>query len=72
MNYRDYITIEPNKCGGKPCVRGLGITVYPYNRLFRGIMRKLFYDCTIGKYYTKKILIISLFGVIYRKFLYNQ
>ena len=28
MNYRDYVTIEPNKLGGKPCVRGLRITVY--------------------------------------------
>jgi uncharacterized protein (DUF433 family) len=28
MNYRDYITIEPDKRGGKPCVRGLRITVY--------------------------------------------
>jgi len=28
MNYRDYITIDPNKRGGKPCVRGLRITVY--------------------------------------------
>ena len=28
MNYREYITIEPNKRGGKPCVRGLRITVY--------------------------------------------
>jgi uncharacterized protein (DUF433 family) len=28
MNYRSYITIEPNKRGGKPCVRGLRITVY--------------------------------------------
>ena len=28
MNYRDYITIEPNKRSGKPCVRGLRITVY--------------------------------------------
>ncbi len=28
MKYRDYITIEPNKIGGKPCVRGLRITVY--------------------------------------------
>lgn len=28
MNYRDYITIEQNKRGGKPCVRGLRITVY--------------------------------------------
>ncbi|NER85145.1 MAG: DUF433 domain-containing protein [Leptolyngbya sp. SIO1D8] len=28
MNYRNYITIEPNKRGGKPCVCGLRITVY--------------------------------------------
>lgn len=28
MNYRNHITIEPNKRGGKPCVRGVRITVY--------------------------------------------
>ncbi len=28
MDYRDYITVETNKRGGKPCVRGLRITVY--------------------------------------------
>jgi len=28
MNYQDYITIEPDKRGGKPCVRGMRITVY--------------------------------------------
>jgi uncharacterized protein (DUF433 family) len=28
MDYRDYITIDPNQRGGKPCVRGLRITVY--------------------------------------------
>jgi uncharacterized protein (DUF433 family) len=28
MNYGDYITIDPNKRGGKPCIRGLRITVY--------------------------------------------
>jgi uncharacterized protein (DUF433 family) len=28
MDYRDIITIEPGKRGGKPCVRGLRITVY--------------------------------------------
>jgi len=28
VNYRDYITFDPNKRGGKPCVRGLRITVY--------------------------------------------
>ncbi|NJM65575.1 MAG: DUF433 domain-containing protein [Acaryochloris sp. RU_4_1] len=28
MNYRDIITIQSEKRGGKPCVRGLRITVY--------------------------------------------
>ncbi|HJT70888.1 MAG TPA: DUF433 domain-containing protein [Terriglobales bacterium] len=28
MNYSDIITIEPGKRGGKPCIRGLRITVY--------------------------------------------
>jgi len=28
MIYQDYITIEPGKRGGKPCIRGLRITVY--------------------------------------------
>ena len=28
MNYKNIITIEPGKRGGKPCVRGLRITVY--------------------------------------------
>jgi uncharacterized protein (DUF433 family) len=28
MDYHDYITIDPNKRSGKPCVRGLRITVY--------------------------------------------
>ena len=28
MDYRNIITIEPGKRGGKPCVRGLRITVY--------------------------------------------
>ena len=28
MDYRQYITIEPGKRGGKPCIRGLRITVY--------------------------------------------
>ena len=28
MNYKELITIEPGKRGGKPCVRGLRITVY--------------------------------------------
>lgn len=28
MDYRGVITIEPDKMGGKPCIRGLRITVY--------------------------------------------
>lgn len=28
MTYRDRIKIEPDKRGGKPCIRGLRITVY--------------------------------------------
>jgi uncharacterized protein (DUF433 family) len=28
MDYRKIITIEPGKMGGKPCIRGLRITVY--------------------------------------------
>jgi uncharacterized protein (DUF433 family) len=27
-NYRDIITIEPGKRGGKPCIRGMRIAVY--------------------------------------------
>ena len=28
MDYKHIITIEPGKRGGKPCIRGLRITVY--------------------------------------------
>lgn len=28
MNYRDIITIDPGKRGGKPCIRGMRVTVY--------------------------------------------
>ncbi len=28
MDYQDIITIEPGKRGGKPCIRGMRITVY--------------------------------------------
>ncbi len=28
MEYRKYITLEPGKRGGKPCIRGMRITVY--------------------------------------------
>ena len=28
MSYRDRITIEPGKRGGKPCIGGMRITVY--------------------------------------------
>src|SRR6266852_3663142 len=28
MNYANIITLEPGKRGGKPCIRGLRVTVY--------------------------------------------
>lgn len=28
MNYQNILTIEPGKRGGKPCIRGMRITVY--------------------------------------------
>jgi uncharacterized protein (DUF433 family) len=28
MRYQDIITIKPGKRGGKPCIRGMRITVY--------------------------------------------
>ncbi len=28
MDYHEFITIEPGKRSGKPCIRGLRITVY--------------------------------------------
>lgn len=28
MNWRERITVEPGKMGGKPCIRGMRITVY--------------------------------------------
>jgi len=28
MRYQDVITIKPGKRGGKPCIRGMRITVY--------------------------------------------
>ena len=38
MDYRDFITIEPDKRGGKPCVRGLRITVYEVLEYFASDM----------------------------------
>ncbi len=28
INYKEYITIEPGKRSGKPCIRGMRVTVY--------------------------------------------
>ena len=28
MDYRHIVAIDPGKCGGKPCIRGMRITVY--------------------------------------------
>ena len=36
MSYRNIITIEPDKRGGKPCIRRMHITVYDVQRLVGG------------------------------------
>lgn len=28
MNYREIITVEPGKRGGRPCIRGMRISIY--------------------------------------------
>lgn len=38
MNYHDRITAEPGKRGGKPCIRGLRITVYDVLEMLAGGM----------------------------------
>jgi len=38
MNYKNIITIEPGKRGGKPCIRGMRITVYDVLEYFASEM----------------------------------
>jgi uncharacterized protein (DUF433 family) len=33
MDYSQYITIDPNKRGGRPCIRGMRISVYDILKL---------------------------------------
>ena len=33
MNYKNIITIEPDKRGGKPCIRGLPLCQYDLRHL---------------------------------------
>ena len=41
MRYQDIITIEPDKRGGKPCIRGMRITVYDvFSYLAAGMTEK--------------------------------
>jgi uncharacterized protein (DUF433 family) len=40
MDYRKIITIEPGKRSGKPCIRGLRITVYDVLEYLAGGMTK--------------------------------
>jgi hypothetical protein len=47
MDYRKIITIEPGKRGGKPCIRGMRITVYD-----RTVLPCLGYDAPGNPYPT--------------------
>ena len=41
MRYQDIITMEPGKRGGKPCIRGMRITVYDiFSYLAAGMTEK--------------------------------
>src|SRR3990172_307400 len=40
MDYRNIITIEPGKRGGKPCIRGMRITLYDSLAYFASGMTK--------------------------------
>lgn len=40
MDYRNHITIEPGKRSGKPCIRGLRITVYDILEYFASGMNE--------------------------------
>jgi uncharacterized protein (DUF433 family) len=45
MRYRDIITIEPGMRGGKPCIRGMRITVYDvFSYLAAGMTEKEILD----------------------------
>jgi uncharacterized protein (DUF433 family) len=41
MNYHDIITIEPGKRSGKPCIRGMRITVYDILEYLAGGMSEV-------------------------------
>lgn len=41
MNYQDIITIEPGKRSGKPCIRGMRITVYDILEYLAGGMTEV-------------------------------
>jgi len=45
IDYRDFISIEPGKRGGKPCIRKLRITVYDILKwLASGMSRRQIID----------------------------
>lgn len=40
MDYRKIITIKPGKMGGKPCIRGMRMTVYDVLDYLASAMRQ--------------------------------
>ena len=65
MRYQDIITIEPGKRGGKPCIRGMRITVYDiFSYLAAGSirgLRPLRYEKRIAR---NRFVMMSLFFLV--------
>lgn len=59
MSYKNRITIEPGKRGGKPCIRGMRITVY---EILGYLASGMSYDDVLGDfpYLTKEDILACL------------
>ena len=59
MNYQNIITIQPGKRGGKPCIRGMRITVYDVlEYLASGMSKEEILDDSL--YLTEEDILASL------------
>jgi Protein of unknown function (DUF433) len=68
INYRNYITIEANKRGGKPCVRGLRITVYDCSIIPMKLLKE--FSCK-RVFVEHRIRSVKIFRVVQDRFRLN-